>query len=168
MCFHDVSINRYFKCMTSVTTHNRVRGFQDLAMCVNDLWTALTEIPLTLKDAAVLLRAHRFHVGFEAAAVLAFKVKSQVKKKQLTVTKIVQAIASDDHTTFNRVTGICFFVNYRGHRFRHHTKAINISQLISRLMSSKVFGIHQTICILHFDNLLYIIIYHLCSVVYVA
>ena len=109
MCFHDVSINRYFKCMTSVTTHNRLRGFQDLAMCVNDLWTALTEIPLTLKDAAVLLRAHRFHVGFEAAAVLAFKVKSQVKKKQLSVTKIVQAIASDDRTTFSKVTGLCFF-----------------------------------------------------------
>ena len=82
-------------------------------MCVNDLWTALTEIPLTLKDAAVLLRAHRFHVGFEAAAVLAFKEKSQVKKKQLTVTKIVQAIASDDRTTFNKVTGLCFFVNYQ-------------------------------------------------------
>ena len=61
-----------------------------------------------------------------------------------------------------------FFVNYRGHRFRHHTKAIDISQLISRLMSSKVFGIHHTICILHLDNLLYIIIYHLCSVLYVA
>ena len=146
-------------------------------MCVNDLWTALTEIPLTLKDAAVLLRAHRFQVGFEAAAVLAFKVKSQVKKKQLTVTKIVQAIASDDHTTFNELTGIVFFllIINQGHRVRHHKmalrafkKAIDLSQLISRLMSSKVFGIHHTICILHLDNLLYIIIYHLCSIVYVA
>ena len=138
-------------------------------MLEHDLWTALTEIPLTLKDAAVLLRAHHFHVGYEAAAVLAFKEKSQVKKKQLTVTKIVQAIASDDRTTFNKVTGLFFLlIINQGHRVRHHKKAIDLSQLISRLMSSKVFGIHQTICRLHFDNLLYIIIYHICSVVYVA
>ena len=42
----------------------------DLAFSDDDLWTALTKLPLALKDAAILLRAQRYEVGYEAAALL--------------------------------------------------------------------------------------------------
>jgi hypothetical protein len=88
-------------------------GFQDLAMLNSDLWTALTKVPLMLKDAAVLLRAQGSKVGYEAAAVLAFKEKVQMKhkaenKKEITVKSIVQVIAGNTHQTQTSHTGHCF------------------------------------------------------------
>jgi hypothetical protein len=88
-------------------------GFQELAMPESDLWKALTKVPLMLKDAAVLLRAQRSKVGYEAAAVLAFKEKGQMKnkaenKQELTVKSIVQVIAGNTHQTQTTHTGHCF------------------------------------------------------------
>ena len=87
-------------------------------MSENDLWTALTSVPLMLKDTAVLLQAQRYNVGFEAAAVLAFKEKVRMKsttekeggarewkKKRLTVKSIVLDIEPNDHKTQTSHTG---------------------------------------------------------------
>ena len=99
-------------------------------MAEEDLWFALEKVSLSLKDAAVLLRAYYHGVGYEAAAVLAYKEKSQKKKKQLTVTNIVESVTSDDHITFTTLTGHCFFCfslsNYQPqcHRVRHHYMAL--------------------------------------------
>ena len=79
-------------------------------MAEEDLWFALEKVSLSLKDAAVLLRAYHHGVGYEAAAVLAYKEKSQMKKKQLTVTNIVESVTSDNHITFTTLTGHCFYV----------------------------------------------------------
>ena len=79
-------------------------------MAEADLWFALEKVSLSLKDAAVLLRANHHGVGYEAAAVLAYKEKSQMKKKQLTVKKIVESVTSDDPITFTTLTGHGFFV----------------------------------------------------------
>ena len=79
-------------------------------MAEADLWFALEKVSLSLKDAAVLLRANHHGVGYEAAAVLAYKEKSQMKKKQLTVKKNVESVTSDDHITFTTLTGHGFFV----------------------------------------------------------
>ena len=99
-------------------------------MAEADLWFALEKVSLSLKDAAVLLRANHHGVGYEAAAVLAYKEKSQMKKKQLTVNKIVESVTSDDHITFTTLTGHGFFCcslsNYQTpcHRVRHHYMAL--------------------------------------------
>ncbi len=69
-------------------------------MTEEDSWFTLEKLSLSLKDAAVLLRANHHGVGYEAAAVLAYKEKSQMKKKQLTVKEIVESVTSDDSTTF--------------------------------------------------------------------
>jgi len=79
-------------------------------MAEADLWFALEKVSLSLKDAAVLLRANHHGVGYEAAAVLAYKEKSQMKKKQLTVKEIVESVTSDDPTTFTTFTGHGFFL----------------------------------------------------------
>ena len=79
-------------------------------MAQEDLWFALEKVSLSLTDAAVLLRAYHHGVGYEAAAVLAYKEKSQMKKKQLTVKKIVESVTSDDPITFTTLTGHGFFV----------------------------------------------------------
>ena len=99
-------------------------------MAENDLWFALEKVSLSLKDAAVLLRAYHHGVGYEAAAVLAYKEKSQMKKKQLTVTNIVDSVTSDNHRTFTTLTGHCVFCfslsNYQPHCHwvRHHYMAL--------------------------------------------
>ena len=99
-------------------------------MAETDLWFALEKVSLSLKDAAVLLRANHHGVGYEAAAVLAYKEKSQMKKKQLTVTNIVESVTSDNHITFTTLTGHCVFCfslsNYQPqcHRVRHHYMAL--------------------------------------------
>ena len=87
-------------------------------MSENDFWTALTSVPLMLKDAAVLLQAQRYNVGYEAAAILAFKEKVQMKSKteteggardwkktELTVKSIVQDIEPNEHKTQTSHTG---------------------------------------------------------------
>ena len=92
-------------------------------MSDSELWTALTKVPLTLKDAAVLLRAQNYNVGYEAAAILAFKEKVQMKSKteteggardwkktELTVKSIVQDIASNKHKTQTSATGHRFLI----------------------------------------------------------
>ena len=79
-------------------------------MTEEDSWYTLKKLSLSLKDAAVLLRANHHGVGYEAAAVLAYKEKSQMKKKQLTVKEIVESVTSDDPTTFTTFTGHGFFV----------------------------------------------------------
>ena len=79
-------------------------------MAEADLWFALEKVSLSLKDAAVLLRANHLGVGYEAAAVFAYKEKSQMKKKQLTVNKIVESVTSDDLSTFTTLTGHVFLL----------------------------------------------------------
>jgi len=79
-------------------------------MAQEDLWFALQKVSLSLTDAAVLLRAYHHGVGYEAAAVLAYKEKSQMKRKRLTVTNIVESVTSDGHITFTTLTGHCFFL----------------------------------------------------------
>ena len=79
-------------------------------MTEEDSWFTLKKLSLSLKDAAVLLRANHHGVGYEAAAVLAYKEKSQMKKKQLTVKEIVESVTSDDPTTFTTFTGHGFFL----------------------------------------------------------
>ena len=99
-------------------------------MTEEDSWFTLEKLSLSLKDAAVLLRANHHGVGYEAAAVLAYKEKSQMKKKQLTVKEIVESVTSDDPTTFTTFTGHGFFCcslsNYQTqcHRVRHHYMAL--------------------------------------------
>ena len=99
-------------------------------MAQEDLWFALQKVSLSLTDAAVLLRAYHHGVGYEAAAVLAYKEKSQMKRKRLTVTNIVESVTSDGHITFTTLTGHCFFCcslsNYQTqcHRVRHHYMAL--------------------------------------------
>ena len=95
-----------------------------------DLWFALEKVSLSLKDSAVLLRAYHLGVGYEAAAVFAYKEQSQMKKKQLTVTDIVDSVTSDNHRSFTTLTGHCVFCfslsNYQPHCHwvRHHYMAL--------------------------------------------
>lgn len=95
-------------------------------MAETDLWFALEKVSLSLKDAAVLLRANHLGVGYEAAAVFAYKEKSQMKKKQLTVNKIVESVTSDDLSTFTTLTGHVFFVvHYQ--TIKHHVTGPGIT-----------------------------------------
>ena len=47
-----------------------------------DLWSCLIYIPLPFKDAAVLIKACRYGVGYEAAAVISFATQCRLKQLQ--------------------------------------------------------------------------------------
>jgi hypothetical protein len=51
---------------------------QELALSQDRMWEALTKVPFSLKDAAIFFKAQEFHVGYEAAAILAVKSVAQV------------------------------------------------------------------------------------------
>ena len=54
------------------------RQLCDLNFTYAHLWAALVEVRLSLKDAAIFLKAHEHGVAYEAAAILAVKAKGQL------------------------------------------------------------------------------------------
>ena len=54
-----------------------INKLSDLHLSTANLWKCLTQVPLPLKDAATLLKACDYGVGYEAAAVLALRTQSQ-------------------------------------------------------------------------------------------
>ena len=77
----------------------------ELGLSDDDLWTALTILPLALKDAAILFRAQRYEVGYEAAALLALKEVGRWKARAIfTVQDVMKAMAKPPQENTEAIT----------------------------------------------------------------
>ena len=104
----------------------------DLAFLDDDLWTALTKLPLPLKEAAILLRAQRLDVGYEAAALLALKEEGRWKPKAtFTVQDVLRAVAVPPQKRSCDVAGITRSRRAR-ERFQELQRAIWLTSTADR------------------------------------
>jgi len=72
----------------------------DLHLSERNMWHCLTRVPLPFKDAATLLTAHDQGVGYEAAAVLAFKAECKWRDTQFNIRDLVAMVSGRDAQGF--------------------------------------------------------------------
>ena len=65
----------------------------DLHLSEKNMWQCLTKVPLAFKDAATLLTAYEYGVGYEAAAVLAFRTECKWKETEFNLGDLVTMVA---------------------------------------------------------------------------
>ena len=66
-----------------------------LALSPDDLWTAVSSVPFSLRDAAVFFSSRNWHVGYEVTAVLVFKnICTWKPSVRLRLHQVVAALSS--------------------------------------------------------------------------